>query len=62
MRPAERLSLWSSLHDIEVRCRPPHITKATQRPEGRPLQFTKTSDGIEVTVPKVEMHSMVIFV
>jgi hypothetical protein len=49
------------LHDIKIRCRLPHITKASQQPEGRPLPITHTSDGIEVTVPKVEMHSMVIF-
>ncbi len=49
------------LHDIRVRCRLPQITKATQQPEGRPLPISKTNDGIEVTVPKVEMHSMVIF-
>ena len=40
------------LYDIKVRCRLPHITRATQQPEGRPLPITHTSDEIEVTVPK----------
>ncbi|MDB5302496.1 MAG: Beta-galactosidase trimerization domain protein, partial [Phycisphaerales bacterium] len=49
------------LHDITVRCRVPGITRATQQPEALNLPITRTADGIVVTVPKVEMHSMVVF-
>lgn len=49
------------LHDIRVICRVPGVRKATQQPEGIELPLTSTSDGVEVTVPVVGMHSMVIF-
>ena len=49
------------LHDIKVTCRVPGVTKATQQPENIDLPLTKTEDGVTVTVPKIEMHSMVVF-
>ncbi len=49
------------LQDIKVRCRFPGITKASQQPENLNLRITRTSDGVEVTVPKLEMYSMVVF-
>lgn len=49
------------LHDIKVTCRVPGITKATQQPENVPLKLEKTGDGVVVTVPKIGMHSMVVF-
>jgi len=48
------------LHDIKVHCRIPGITKARQQPENMDLPLTKTSDGIEVTVPRLEMYSLVV--
>jgi hypothetical protein len=49
------------LHDIKVICRVPGVRQATQQPEGLDLPLTKTADGVEVTVPVVNMHSMVVF-
>jgi len=49
------------LHDINVICRVPGVTRATQQPENLPLPLRKVAGGFEVTVPKVEMHSMVVF-
>ncbi len=49
------------IHDIKVVCRQPGVTKATLRPEGTSLPIRKISGGVEVTVPKVELHSMVVF-
>jgi len=49
------------LHDVKVICRMPGVKKATQQPENVSLPITKTADGVEVTVPKIGMHSMVVF-
>ena len=53
------------LCDIKVRCRLPGITKATLEPENVPLPLTRVDNGadraIEVVVPRLNMHSMVIF-
>jgi hypothetical protein len=48
------------LHDIQVLCRIPGIKKATLQPENRPLPLQKTPEGVLVTVPKLEMHSLVV--
>jgi len=49
------------LHDIKVRCRVAGISKATQQPENINLPLTKMADGeVEVTVPRVDMYSLVI--
>ena len=37
------------------------LKKATLQPENRDLPLKKVKDGVEVLVPKVEMHSMVVF-
>ena len=49
------------LSDIRVRCRLPNIHQATLQPENQPLPLTRLRDGVEVTVPKLQMHSMVVF-
>jgi hypothetical protein len=49
------------LCDIKVRCRVAGITKATLQPENRPLPLIRTNGTVEVVVPKLNMHSMVIF-
>ncbi len=49
------------LHDIRVTCRVPGVTKATLQPENAVLPLTRAADGVEVVVPKVVMHSMVVF-
>ncbi|HKB37191.1 MAG TPA: hypothetical protein VKD72_12115, partial [Gemmataceae bacterium] len=49
------------LHDIRVTCRISRVKKATLQPENRDLPLRKVKDGVEVLVPKVEMHSMVVF-
>jgi len=49
------------IHDIKVICRRPGVTKATLQPEGTKLPLVKVDGGVEVTVPKVELHSMVVF-
>jgi len=49
------------LRDLKVRCRIPGLTKARQQPENLHLPLTRTPDGVEVTVPKLEMYSLVVF-
>jgi hypothetical protein len=49
------------LHDLRVICRIAGVKKATLQPENRDLPLRKGKDGVEVLVPKVEMHSMVVF-
>ena len=49
------------LCDIKVRCRVPGVQKATLQPENMPLPLTNKNGAIEVVVPKLNMHSMVIF-
>ena len=50
------------LHDIKVRTRLPGIGRTTQQPENLPLPIRRLADGAaEVTVPKLNMHSMVVF-
>jgi len=49
------------LHDIRVTCRIPGVTKATLQPGGQSLPLKNVEGGVQVTVPKVEMHSMVVF-
>jgi len=49
------------LHDITVTCRLAGVTKATQQPEGVDLPLKATEGGVEVTVPKMDMYSMVVF-
>ncbi len=49
------------LHDIRVTCRVPGVKRATQQPEGIDLPLRAVRGGVVVTVPRVEMHSMVVF-
>jgi hypothetical protein len=49
------------LHDIRVTCRMPGVRRATLQPENLPLELKTIPGGVEVTVPKLEMHSMVVF-
>jgi hypothetical protein len=49
------------LHDIRVVCRVPGVKKATLQPENVDLPLKSLPDGVVVSVPKVEMHSMVVF-
>lgn len=50
------------LHDIRVRCRVAGVRKATLEPEHSELPLTRAADGaLEVNVPRLEMHSMVVF-
>ena len=49
------------LHDIRVICRVAGVKKATLQPENLELPLTKVADGVSVLVPKVSMHSMVVF-
>jgi hypothetical protein len=49
------------LCDIKVRCRVRGIKKATLQPENLPLHLNQANGAVEVTVPKLRMHSMVIF-
>lgn len=49
------------IHDIKVVCRIPGVKKATLQPENLALPLRKVAGGVEVTVPKVTLHSMVVF-
>jgi hypothetical protein len=49
------------LRDIVVRCRLPNVRRAMLDPEHLELPLCTAARGLEVTVPKIEMHSMVIF-
>jgi hypothetical protein len=49
------------LHDIVVRCRLPKVRRATLEPEHLELPLHPVAGFIEVTVPKLLMHSMVVF-
>jgi len=49
------------LIDIKVRCRVPGIKRATLQPENVALPLNRTDGALEVTVPKLNLHSMVVF-
>lgn len=49
------------VHDIRVTFRPGTKMKAaTWQPDGKPLAMTVTAAGVSVTVPKLEVHGMVV--
>jgi hypothetical protein len=48
-------------HEIRVTCRVPGVTKATLQPGDLDLPLRRVDGGVEVLVPKVEMHAMVVF-
>ncbi len=45
---------------IKVVFRDTSIARVHLEPEGRDLPITKTADGVEVTVPQLDLHSMVV--
>ncbi len=47
--------------DIKVSLADPSVTTAFQEPGHTALPLTKTADGVQVTVPKLVIHSMVVF-
>jgi len=49
------------LHEIRVTCRIPGVSKATLEPEHLELPLKRDGDTVEVVVPKLLMHSMVVF-
>jgi hypothetical protein len=49
------------IHDVRVICRRRGVKKATQQPEGLNLPLTPVAGGVQVTVPKVDLHTMVVF-
>lgn len=49
------------LSGIRVICRVPGVKKAMQQPEGIELLLKPAGGGVEVTVPRLEMHSLVVF-
>ena len=48
------------IHDIKVTFKDYDITRVHLEPEGKNLRVTKTKDGAQVTVPKLEIHSIVV--
>ena len=48
------------LHDIRVICRMPGVTRARLQPGDIDLPLKKNGGGVEVVVPKLEMHAMVV--
>jgi hypothetical protein len=46
---------------IRVKIADPHVSSATQEPEHRPLPLQRTAGGVEVVVPRLDVHSMVVF-
>lgn len=49
------------LHDIRVKCREPGDWRVMLQPENLALDVHRVEDGIEVIVPVLKMHSMVVF-
>src|SRR5579871_1705676 len=48
------------IHDIRVRFTGHNITRIHLEPEGRALPMQRTKEGVEVTVPVLAIHSMVV--
>jgi hypothetical protein len=49
------------LHDIRVTCRIAGVKRATLQPGNLNLPLHAADGGVEVVVPRVEMHAMVVF-
>lgn len=49
------------LSDIVVTCRVPGIKRATLEPEHRELELRPVEGGVAASVPRLHMHSMVVF-
>ncbi len=61
--PAEEVPLREEvlpIHDIRVRFRGYEITRAHLEPDGKALPLTKVGDQLEVSVPKLEVHALVV--
>lgn len=48
------------IHDIRVSFRDYNITRIRLEPEGIDLEATRTGDTVQVTVPRLSIHSMVV--
>ena len=49
------------LAGVRVLCRVPGVKQATLQPGAVDLPLSRTADGVLVTVPRVEMHCLVVF-
>jgi hypothetical protein len=49
------------IHDIQVTFRPEYrLRRVHLEPEGRILEMRKNPEGVQVTVPRLEVHTMVV--
>jgi hypothetical protein len=49
------------IHDVRVRFDPSYrLRKVRLEPEGKDLEMKKTAEGVSVTVPRLEVHTMVV--
>jgi len=49
------------IHDIQIAINADYsVTRVVQEPEGLELRVTKTADGVHVTVPQLDIHTMVV--
>jgi hypothetical protein len=48
------------IHDIRLTLRGYQIASATQQPEGKPLPLSSDGEGVTVTVPRLEVHSIIV--
>jgi hypothetical protein len=66
-RPPELGGTWPvreetvPLRDVKVTCRLPGVRRATLQPENLRLEMVSKPGAVEVVVPKIVMHSMVVF-
>ena len=58
--PSEREETLPIL-DIKVTIADLKVSTAFQEPGHQPLPIKRTADGVEVIVPRLEVHSMVVF-
>lgn len=49
-----------SIHDIRLSLRGFHIQRATQQPEARPLTLAIEGESTVITVPRLEVHSVIV--
>ena len=49
------------IHDIKIRVRGYDVKNVAQQPEGNMLAPTRNEDALEVVVPRLEVHSVVVF-
>jgi len=46
---------------IRVSLDDPRVSRATQEPEHRPLPLERTAGGVRAVVPRLDIHTMVVF-